>query len=393
MKKLPYRYKQNTSSFAYYWKEGAGKELLTQLPKQLDIKNADEFVPYLFDWDRAGDQLAIDLYLKVGFANGNRFLRNYLEKKYVDQAAKNSLDQFFSSFELTPDWVDFERIQKGAELSRRAGVMALIVLRDYCLMGGYESAAINKPLIYTGALKKGAVKRLSDTVEFWVQITKEGALKNSAEGFKQVMMTRLIHSFSRVNILQKSDWDTHKWGIPINHWDLLATQLGFSLVFLVGLRRVGIVPNAAEIDGLFHMWKYIGYLLGIPLALLPDSEEEAIEALYYWTMTQIDGDADSISLALALKDEPLEANYPKNELMRKFMREVHLYYNHFLLGNYSCNILGLPTTKIGRLGAVNIFKYRKLENNIHLDHIRLKAILDGGEEQENIRKIYQQYNK
>ncbi|MHC8949397.1 oxygenase MpaB family protein [Sphingobacterium hungaricum] len=393
METVPFRYRQNTSSFAHYWTEGIGKELLENLGFQPDIKNADQFVPYLFKWDNPADQVVFDLYQKIGFPNGNRALSNYISKKYVDSDEKKAFDQLFDSFTIEPDWVDFSRIRKGAELSRRAGISALIVLRDYCLMGGYESSAINKPLIYTGALKKGAVKRLTDTVEFWVQITKEDALRNHAEGFKQVMMTRMIHAYSRVNILQHSDWDSHKWGIPINQWDLLATQLGFSLVFLVGLRRMGFQPSEEEIDGLFHKWKYIGYLLGIPLELLPETEAEAIEALYYWTMTQANGDADSKALAKALQNEPLEANYPKNELMRKFMREVHLYYNYYLLGDYSCNLLELPKTTVGKLAIVNIWKYKKLEKNMHLDEVRQKAILDGGNEQENVRVIYQTFNK
>src|SRR5690606_42033264 len=98
-----------------------------------------------------------------------------------------------------------------------------------------------------------------------------------------------------------------KWGIPINTWDMLATHLGVSEVVLVGLRRMGIKPGEEEIKGLFHFWKYISYLLGIPVELLPDHEPEAIKALYYWTMTQREGDVDTLQLARALQEEPVQA--------------------------------------------------------------------------------------
>ena len=388
----PYRYKLNESSFSHYWREGIGVELLQKLGYIPDIKMADNFIPFLYEWDRHGDQLVLDLHEKKGFARGNASLTSFLKGDLLPADETNIWSNFFSKFIIEPEWLDHQKLQLGAELCRRAGLSSLIVLRDYCLMGGYESAAINKPLIYTGALKKGAVKRLTDTVNFWVHITKENGLHRDAEGFRQIILTRIIHSYSRINILKKTDWDSNKWGIPINIWDMLATNLGFSLVYLVGLRKIGIQPSHKEVEGLFHFWKYVGYLLGIPLELLPNNENEAIEALYFWTMTQREGDDDSKSLAHTLQEEPVLANYPKNKLMRMMMREVHLYYNRFLLGDYSCKLLGLPPTKIGRFGLVNIWRTRKNERLIVDELSRLQAIETGGNEQERVRMIYQRFN-
>ena len=389
----PYRYKINTSSFKHYWEEGVGKNLLLKLGEKPDLKNAEQFIPQLFECDKAADEVIQAIYKPLGFEKANDSLLDYFANLKQAQNITDTWNNFFSKFELKPSWVDDKLLKLGSELSRRAGLSALIVLRDYCLMGGYESAAINKPLVYTGALKKGAVKRLTDTVNFWVLLTKENALEKDQEGFKQVFLTRMIHAYSRVNILEKTDWDTHKWGLPINNWDLLATNLGFSIVFLIGLRKVGITVSQDEIDGLIHFWKYVGYLLGIPLAMLPNSEKEAIEALYYWTMTQREGDEDSKALAQALKEEPVQANYPKPIIMRKMMKEIHLYYNHLLLGEYSCKLLGLPSTTIGRFGMVNIWKVHQNERKIVNESSRQRAIEEGEKDQENVRQIYQRFNK
>ncbi|MFD1770290.1 oxygenase MpaB family protein [Sphingobacterium suaedae] len=388
----PYRYTVNCSSFAYYWQHGVGVELLKQLASPPDLANADQLIPYLFQWDKLGDQVVIDLHLQAGLQQGNQWLSGFLNGDDLPHQARHTFDRFFENIDLYPPWLNKNRLAQGQALCQRAGLTALVVLRDYCLMGGYESAAINKPLIYTGVLKRGAVKRLMDTVEFWVQIMKPENLSKGKEGLRQIFLTRMIHSFSRVQILSKTDWDTSKWGIPINHWDLLATQLGFSLVFLVGLRRMGIFPSAQEIDGLFHLWKYIGYLLGIPLDLLPENEVQAIEALYYWTMTQREGDDDSRSLAQALQQEPLEAFYPKTVLMRKMMREIHLFYNHFLLGEYSCRLLGLPSSTIGRFAIANVWMNRKAERNMQDPTFRMRSIRKGAEEQEHVRQIYQSFS-
>ncbi|ULT29115.1 DUF2236 domain-containing protein [Sphingobacterium sp. E70] len=117
-------------------------------------------------------------------------------------------------------------------------------------------------------------------------MTADQALRKGGIGFEAILLTRCIHSFARLNILKHGDWDTDKWGIPLNTWDMLATNLGFSLVYLIGLKQMKFNLLESEINGIMHLWKYIGSLLGIPLDLLPDTEEEAIKALYYWTMTQ-----------------------------------------------------------------------------------------------------------
>lgn len=389
---IPYRYTENTSSFAYYWQHGTGVNLLAQLPKKPDLMKAREFIPLFYEWDLIGDQLVLDVFLKHGFKKADDKLQDFIANPTSYPQKDNPFSTFFDTFDLEPDWLDWNRLAIGQEFCQRPGLTSMIVLRDYCLMGGYESAAINKPLIYTGALSKGAVKRLVDTVEFWVQITKPGNLSWGKAGFVELIRTRLIHSYARVNILDKTDWDTKKWGIPINIWDMLATNLGFSLVFLVGLRLMGIRPNKLEVDGLFHFWKYIGYILGIPVHLLPNNEEEAIEALYYWTMTQRDGDDDSKKLAKALQEQPVLAKYPKSGLMRQMMREIHLFYNHYLLGGYSCELLGLEKTTIGRFAITHIWKTKRQENQMHYDDYRMRAVEKGAAEQEHIRNIYETYN-
>jgi len=385
----PQRYRINTSSFAHYWTTAAGAGLLEKLGFRPELKNAEKYISYLFNADIPADQLVQSLHMKGGFAKGQQLMEAYLNDPLsISAPDRQAISDFMSSFESSPDWLDKQLLNTGVAFSQRSGLSGLVVLRDYCLMGGYESAAINKPLIYTGALKKGAVKRLAETVEFWVDITGDNALQYGNIGFLGIMKTRMIHSFARVNILGSTDWDSSKWGVPLNAWDMLATNLGFSLVYLTGLRQMGVTPLDAEVKGIFHLWKYIGYLLGIPLELLPESEEQAIEALYYWTMTQADGDGDSRAMAHALQQEPISSHYPPSRIGRYFMREVHLYYNHFLLGDYSCNLLGLDHTRLGKIAHLNILR-NHWENRGQENTKRFsKMVMKGRKIHEEVRKIY-----
>lgn len=391
---IPSRFKTNTSSFQHYWTKGAGVALLKKLHQQPDLNRAKDFIPYLYSYDEQADTLVQQLHQQIGFGQGQQLIRDYITNPNTVAAPyKEALDSFFKTIDPTPSWLNGQLLESGIALSQRAGLSGLIVLRDYCLMGGYESAAINKPLIYTGALKKGAVKRLADTVDFWVDIMGNDALKSDQIGFQKVIETRMIHAFSRINILEKTDWNRSEWGTPLNHWDMLATNLGFSLVFMVGLQRMKFQILPEEITGVLHLWKYIGYLLGIPLQLLPDTEEQAIQALYYWTMTQREGDTDSKLLAQALQEEPLVAYYPESAFGRKMMREIHLYYNHYLLGRYSCELLGLDTTRIGTIAYLNVLKNKMRNRKTTLAQQRQQLIQKGRAEQLEVKRIYLTYNK
>jgi hypothetical protein len=211
-------------------------------------------------------------------------------------------------------------------------------------MGGYESSAINKPLVFTGALKKGAAKRLTETTEFWIKIIGKNAITQAENGLKECLKVRLMHAYARVSIKDAGEWKSEEWGEPLNQWDMVATNLGFSIIYLDGLRKLGLKIREEEIQGLFHFWKYVGYLLGIPVDYLPDNESEAIRAIYAWTITQSPADADTISLAKALLEEPLYADFPKKRWQKKLVLKLHLSYNHYFLGKASCKTMQLPNT-------------------------------------------------
>ncbi|WP_435524772.1 hypothetical protein [Chryseobacterium indoltheticum] len=119
----------------------------------------------------------------------------------------------FRSNAKTSRLADYNLIKAGAELCMRSNLDSLISLRDYCLIGGYDYAYLNKPLVATEALKKGAVKRLSETLDFWVNVTRYDALELHKKGYEFAIKTRLIHSYARLSIKKHyKSWDTEKLG-------------------------------------------------------------------------------------------------------------------------------------------------------------------------------------
>lgn len=367
---------RESAHFKNFWKTGNGKQLIEFSGAEVSFKDFDKFSNYYYHVDEIGDQVVKDIYFKHSFPEASKQIENYIRNAISENNdVPESVKLLFGQTQSVPDWVDFELIKSGAELCMRCNVDSLISLRDYCLIGGYDYAYLNKPLIVTEALKKGAVKRLSETLDFWVNVTRTDSLLTHQKGYEFAIKTRLIHSYARLSIKKHyKNWDTKNWGEPINSWDMMATYIGFSLVFLYSLKKLGNTFSEQEEKGLFHLWKYVGYLLGIPEDLLPDDKKQATEYFYLWTSVQPPADKDSVLLAHSLLNESLENPILKFNFQRRNLRYLHICCTWFLLDNEVCERLEIPKVKNRNLFPVS----KKIFNKIYEKTISREARIKKG---------------
>ncbi|MET3537259.1 oxygenase MpaB family protein [Chryseobacterium limigenitum] len=335
---------KDSQHFKDFWIKGNGKQLTDFSGAEVSFRDFEKFAPYFYHVDEIGDEVVKDVYLTKKFSEGSKEIEGYIRNGVSESDnVPQSVKKLFSQTQHVPEWLDYDLLKSGAELCMRSNLDSLISLRDYCLIGGYDYAYLNKPLIVTEALKKGAVKRLSETLDFWVNATRYNALEIHAKGYEFAIKTRLIHSYARLSIKKHyKEWDTENWGEPINSWDMMATYIGFSLVFLHSLKKLGNTFSVEEEKGLFHLWKYVGYLLGIPEKLLPDDKKQATEYFYLWTSVQPPADKDSALLAHSLLNESLEYPILKFKFQRKNLRYLHICCTWFLLDDDVCRRLQIP---------------------------------------------------
>jgi len=376
--------------FEHYWNHGSGKKMLETIERVPNKAEIEQQIPLLLEYDALADRVINEVYGTMGFRQANelldRLLKHGLDSEVeIPESLRLLLEEVFA----TPAWLNPTLLEVGSAFCRRSGTMGFLVLRNYCLMGGYESSAINKPLIFTEALQKGAPKRIAETVEFWVNATGENALQPFQIGFNNAIKIRLMHAYARVSILNSSKWETSSWGIPLNQWDMVATNLGFSWVFMDGLKKLGLRPTDEEIKGVLHLWKYIGFLLGIPPTHLPDTANEAIEALYKWTITQPPSDADTKALATSLMNEPFQIDFPKYNWQKKLVVNIHLQYNQFFLGKRSCASIGLPSVYFNTYPHIVAFFNRMKEGSVHQWKSSYRnSVKRGRKKQEKVKDLF-----
>ena len=295
-----------------------------------------------------GDPLA-DSLLEWMHTAGMRNARTQFEtalERGIDAVADAPapLREFFAEVDRHPSWVDPALMEEGARASGVSGLTGLRVLRDLALMGGYQASAINRTLILTGALQGGVQRRLAETTKWWIDCTGPGGMDRFGAGFKMTLRVRLIHAMIRRHVQGLKEWDSAELGLPVNQGDMFVTYLGFSVVFLFGQRLMGVPLTRKEGRAVMHLWRYIGWLMGVEERWLCDTEMQGRIALYQNVLAQAPPDESSKLLGRAGRDEPLQRHYRRFKWLRgRYERARHLSICRMFLGAKGMRALGLPT--------------------------------------------------
>ena len=253
------------------------------------------------------------------------------------------LRTFLQAHQVAPDWVDWARVRRGAQVMQGTGEHGMMVLRDAGLMAGYQAAAINQTLLKTGALERGAHRRIAETATWWLACTEEDGLKPGREGHRLTLHVRLMHALVRDQLSRAPSWDAGWLGLPINQVDMQATYLAFSVVHLLGLRLTGMLFAQEDADAVMHLWRVMGWLVGVEDELMCDDEATGRVLMYRNLITQAPPDETSALLGRALMNEPLSRQYPwASGLRGRIDRERHLSLVRWFLGPEGMRNLGLP---------------------------------------------------
>lgn len=256
--------------------------------------------------DPAAD--ALTAWMRDAGAEGRALFERALTRGIAAIAdAPTPLRTFFSEIDRVPDWVDWERIDRGARTYQRVGSATLFILSAWSLMNGYHCGPAVKPLAFTRQLEARAPRRLAETGRFITDVTQVGGLQRHARGFEIAVRVRVMHAAVRAQLLSSDGWRTRAWGVPINQGDMLGTLMEFSLLWMRGAEMMGFHFEPGEREDVLHLWRYAGWVSGVEDALLAwiesvESGERLAEMMH---LVQAGPDDDSLALAAALRVVPL----------------------------------------------------------------------------------------
>ncbi|TPD55848.1 MAG: DUF2236 domain-containing protein [Thalassolituus maritimus] len=324
-------------------------------PILLTIKDQAAAEPNSVEWQElgqqllCGDPLADDVAAWLATSEGQWSVIEYALKGSMADVSSlpPELQAFVQHAHQLPDWLNEEALSRGCAVVARSGKTGMRILRDFGLMAGYQASAINQALLKTGALGKGAQRRVAETTKWWMDCTEPGSVLPGGQGFVTTLRVRLIHAMVRRQLSVRKDWDHDYLGLPVNQLDMQVTYLAFSVMFLLGQRVLGVIVSKEEGSDVMHLWRYIGWLMGLDESLLVDNEQDGRIALYRNLLSQAQADEGSKQLAQALMNEPLERYYPSFQKLRgHWDKEVHLSIIRLFIGSQGMRALGLPACRL-----------------------------------------------
>lgn len=255
--------------------------------------------------------------------------------------APDSLKALFAQADQAPAWLDEQQLRLAAQALERYPIIQSLMLQSVSLMGGYSVPGLSEPLIYTGALANSILPRMARTLAFAASVTIPHGVKHRHVGYCQTLRVRVVHGWVRAKLRQSNDWDTERFGIPINQTDLIATNMTFSLVVLHGLMSFGCVISDDETNSILHLWRYIGYLLGIQQDLMPITLDECNEWFYAYMATQKMDAANAKPLAESLHELPQELE-TRIKLAATIEQALRSAITRYYWGDDISDELGLP---------------------------------------------------
>lgn len=256
-----------------------------------------------------------------------------------------ALREFFASVESTPYWLNNERVERGARAITRTGLIGLFPLGDMSLMGGYLASRATKPLVGTGQIEHMASRRLVETATWWIDVTTPGNLARGESGYVSALRVRLVHAHVRAAMNRRADWDYAAWDRPVNQVQTVGTLLLFSLVFVFGTQLLGVRYTATERADILHLWRYVGWLMGVDDELLPATEDDAWRLMWVLAHTEFIPDEDSRRLAAALLRSHAEVGKGRGAIgsvLAKVSVGVHSAISRLALGRTNSDYLRLP---------------------------------------------------
>jgi hypothetical protein len=257
------------------------------------------------------------------------------------------LVRFFSVVEDIPDWVDADLVERGAGVVRRMGRTATDVLLQLSLIGGYRFGGPADLLVATGALSSGstAMRRLGETETWSRAVTGPGGLRRDGEGFRLTLHVRVMHALVNERFESNGRWDVGRWGLPVNLSDQAATLGLFNSTLLLGARALGWCVGAEDGRAVMHLWKYVGWLLGVPEDWLFDTEREQNVFNYHVLLAQ-DGQTPAggaLAAALVGGERRLDRGRGRRARLRGAYAHARLLSMlRYFLGREGMADLGLP---------------------------------------------------
>ena len=261
---------------------------------------ADKYIAHTHVGDPLGEEMTDDL-SKFNPEEASILIQNAMDNEGEEalREAPASLRKFFKEAETLPEWLDYSAFAPGVRMFHRNSQVILAAFVAGVLIEGFTTN-IAMSFFITGRLRDQGVRRLGQNNRHMIEIFLPGGLYRDGDGWKLSVRIRLVHAQLRHLLNRSEEWDTEAWGAPISAAHLGYAISAFSARLLKHMKTLGAQYNDEEYDSFMAVWRYSGYLMGIPETIL---FRDANEALRLWEIAltcEPDSPLESVVMAHSL---------------------------------------------------------------------------------------------
>ena len=233
------------------------------------------------------------------------------------QAAPEPVRAFFDSCYRTPAWLDIPSFRPGYRLFHRNTSLVLAGMVAGVLVEGFTTN-IAKSFFITGRLRDQGIRRLKQNNRHMLEIFMPGGLDRHGDGWTLSVRIRIVHATIRRLLSRSDEWDIAELGTPISAAHVGFAISSFSARLLQHLKKLGGSFDDEERKGFMAVWRYSGYLMGVPETILFEDEEEALEIIRIGALCEPPISLESLVMATALiNSAPLFAGLTERNARRR----------------------------------------------------------------------------
>ena len=286
-------------------------------------------------------------------ADLHRFIRAGIEQQEEALSkAPRILRDFFETLDEPPAWLDYDDLRPGIRAFHANVDLMLVAFVTGVLVEGF-STLIAKSFSITGRVSS-TKRRLQQNNRHMMDIFFPGGLYRESDGWKLSTRIRFVHARIRILLDKSEDWNHDAWGTPVS-----AAHLGFAIsVFSKRLLeyslQVGARFDQEQKESVLTVWRYAGYLMGIPETILYTNGAETEEMYKVGYLCEPVPDADSIAVANGLIQAIPSVADVTDPDERKRLTDLAYRLSRALIGNRLANRFQFPA--MSTMGT--LFMYR-----------------------------------
>lgn len=257
----------------------------------------------MFDADPLADAVVADRHGSIGATSAVvAALRDGVDS-VAD--ADESLRDLFAHLDAEPDWVDYTSMDRAADALVRHTAAFAIALGSASLLRGAANTIAGKPLAVTGRYVSEPAIRSVEVGQWLRHVIAPGGMRRDGLGFAFTVRVRIIHAQVRRGLRRSGVWDEPAWGAPIPQPYMAFTMAEFGHIALSAMAQLGVRFTDAELADIYHLWRYVGHVVGVDDHLNPRNATDHIRIEEVYRLTSPGPGADDREFVAALTDEYL----------------------------------------------------------------------------------------